>query len=129
MSNFKFSQKSLEKLASVDVKLQTLAKKVLEISPIDFSITCGLRTKEEQEQLVKEGKSKTIYSKHLLGKAIDILPCKEKYNKPTDIFILVGLFIAKAKELNINIRVGALWDYNSTKDNNFIDAYHIQVED
>lgn len=35
---FKFSNRSLEKLASVDVKLQTLAKKVLEISPIDFSI-------------------------------------------------------------------------------------------
>lgn len=127
--NFKFSQKSLDKLAGIDVRLQKLANEVLKISPIDFSITCGLRTKEEQEQLVKEGKSKTIYSKHLLGKAIDILPCKEKYNKPADIFILVGLFIAKAKELNINIRVGALWDYNSTKDNNFIDAYHIQVED
>ena len=38
MSNFKFSQKSLEKLAGVDIRLQTLAKKVLEISPIDFSI-------------------------------------------------------------------------------------------
>ena len=127
MSEFRFSQKSLEKLAGVDVKLQKLANEVLKISPIDFSITCGLRTKEEQEKLVKEGKSKTIYSKHLLGKAIDILPCKEKYNKPTDIFILVGLFIAKAKELNINIRVGALWDYSSTKDNNFMDAYHIEV--
>ena len=126
---FKFSNKSLEKLNSVDPKLKFLAEEVLKISPIDFSITCSLRKKEEQEQLVKEGKSKTIYSKHLLGKAIDILPCKEKYNQSKDIFILVGLFIAVAKQLNIKIRVGALWDYNSTKDNNFIDAYHIQVED
>ena len=117
---FKFSNKSLEKLASVDVRLQTLAKKVLEITPIDFAITCGSRNKAEQEQLVKEGKSKTLNSKHLVGKAIDIMPCKEKYTQAKDIFILVGLFIAVAKQLNINIRVGALWDYNSTKDNNFI---------
>ena len=63
---YRFSKKSLDKLASVDVRLQKLANEVLKISPIDFSITCGLRTKEEQEQLVKEGKSKTMYSKHLL---------------------------------------------------------------
>lgn len=126
---FKFSRKSLEKLDGVDVRLQTLANEVLKISPIDFSITCGLRTKEEQEQLVKEGKSKTLNSKHLQGLAVDIMSCKEGYSQAKDIFILVGLFIAVAKQLNINIRVGALWDYNSTKDNNFIDAYHIQVED
>ena len=126
---FKFSRKSLENLRSVDIKLQTLANEVLKISPIDFSITCGLRTKEEQEQLVKEGKSKTLNSKHLQGLAVDIMSCKEGYSQAKDIFILVGLFIAVAKQLNINIRVGALWDYNSTKDNNFIDAYHIQVED
>lgn len=129
MSNFKFSQKSLEKLANVDVRLQTLAKKVLEITPICFQITEGIRTKERQEQLVKEGKSKTLNSLHLVGKAIDILPCKEGYSQAKDIFILVGLFIAVAKQLNIKIKVGALWDYNSTKDNNFIDAYHIQAED
>lgn len=129
MNNFKFSNKSLEKLAGVDVRLQTLAKKVLEITPIDFAIVEGLRTKEEQEKLVKEGKSKTLNSLHLTGKGIDIMPCKEKYTQAKDIFILVGLFIAVAKQLNINIRVGALWDYNSTKDNNFIDAHHLEIKD
>lgn len=124
---FELDAKSLNRLNGVDKRLVDLAKQVAKITPIHFQITEGIRTKERQEQLVKEGKSKTLYSKHLLGKAIDILPCKEKYTQAKDIFILVGLFIAVAKQLNINIRVGALWDYNSTKDNNFIDAYHIEV--
>ncbi len=126
---FKFSQKSLKFLDGVDPKLKLLAEKVLEITPIDFAVVSSIRNKAEQEQLVKEGKSKTLNSLHLVGKAIDIMPCKEKYTQAKDIFILVGLFIAIAKQLNINIRVGALWDYNSTKDNNFIDAYHLEIKD
>ena len=126
---FELDAKSLNRLNGVDKRLVDLAKQVAKITPIHFQITEGIRTKERQEQLVKEGKSKTLNSKHLQGLAIDIMSCKEGYSQAKDIFILVGLFIAKAKELNINIRVGALWDYNSTKDNNFIDAYHIQVED
>lgn len=131
MSNFKFSQKSLEKLNSIDPKLKFLAEEVLKISPIDFSIIDGFRDRVKQNELFTAGKSKCdgykTLSKHQLGQAIDILPCKEKYNYSRDIFILVGLFIAVAKQMNINIRVGALWDYSSTKDNNFVDAYHIEL--
>lgn len=126
---FELDAKSLNRLNGVDKRLVNLAKQVAKITPIRFQITEGIRTKERQEQLVKEGKSKTLNSKHLQGLAVDIMSCKEGYSQAKDIFILVGLFIAVAKQLNINIRVGALWDYNSTKDNNFIDAYHIQVED
>ena len=61
-------------------------------------------------------------------KAIDIVCCKEGYTEPLrDIYIVIGLFLAKAKELNIKIRVGALWDKTSTKDNNFLDAFHIEL--
>ena len=124
---FELDAKSLNRLNGVDKRLVNLAKQVAKITPIHFQITEGIRTKERQEQLVKEGKSKTLNSKHLQGLAIDIMSCKEGYSQAKDIFILVGLFIAKAKQLNIKIRVGALWDYNSTKDNNFVDAYHIEL--
>lgn len=128
---FKFSNGSLEKLAGVDVRLQKLANEVLKISPIDFSITEGFRDRVKQNELFMTGKSKCdgykTLSKHQLGQAIDILPCKEKYNYSRDIFILVGLFIAVAKQLNIEIKTGALWSYNTTLDNQFIDAYHIEL--
>ena len=83
------------------------------MSLIDFAITEGYRSQVKQEYLYKTGKSKTLKSKHTELKAIDICPYinnKLDYEATNDLFIIVGLFIAKAKELNINIRVGALWD-------------------
>lgn len=35
-------------------------------------VTCGRRTSEEQEELVRLGKSKTLKSKHLTGSAVDL---------------------------------------------------------
>ena len=127
---FKFSKTSLQKLNTVDQNLQLLANEVIKISPIDFAITEAFRDRMRQKELYNDGKSKTLNSKHCECKAIDIVCCKEGYTEPLrDIYIVVGLFIAVAKQLNIKIRVGALWDKTSTKDNNFIDAFHIQVED
>lgn len=131
---FKFSTKSEQLLNTVYKELNILAHEVIKISPIDFSITEGFRDRMRQKELYAEGKSKIDgeikLGKHQLGKAVDIVCCKEGYTEPLrDIYIVIGLFLAKAKELNINIRVGALWDNNSTKDNNFIDAFHIEVED
>jgi peptidoglycan L-alanyl-D-glutamate endopeptidase CwlK len=39
---------------------------------IKFIVTCTTRTLEEQKELVKQGKSRTLQSKHLDGKAFDI---------------------------------------------------------
>ena len=125
---FKFSTKSEQLLNTVYKELNILAHEVIKISPIDFSITEGFRDRMKQKELYNEGKSRTLKSKHCECKAIDIMCCKEGYKEPLrDIYIVIGLFLAKAKELNINIRVGALWNNNSTKDNNFIDAFHIEL--
>ena len=131
---FKFSTKSEQLLNTVQKELSVLAHEVIKISPIDFAITEGFRDRMRQKELYAEGKSKIDgeikLGKHQLGKAVDIVCCKEGYTEPLrDIYIVVGLFIAVAKQLNIKIRVGALWDKTSTKDNNFIDAFHIEVED
>ena len=129
---FKFSTKSEQLLNTVQKELNVLAHEVIKISPIDFSITEGFRDRMRQKELYAEGKSKIDgeikLGKHQLGKAVDIVCCKEGYTEPLrDIYIVIGLFLAKAKELNIKIRVGALWDKTSTKDNNFIDAFHIEL--
>lgn len=39
-----------------------------------FRVTEGLRTPERQRQLVAEGKSQTLDSRHLTGHAVDVLP-------------------------------------------------------
>jgi peptidoglycan L-alanyl-D-glutamate endopeptidase CwlK len=131
---FKFSQSSLNKLSTVSPILQLLANEVIKITPIDFAITCGLRTTEEQIKLFKDGKSKcdgiNTPSKHQTGDAIDICPVindKLDYTAENDLYFIIGLFYAKAKELNIKIRVGALWDGESIKENRWVDGYHIEL--
>ena len=129
---YSFSNKSKQILNTVHKDLKILAYEVLKISPIDFAITEGYRSQVKQEYLYKTSKSKTLKSKHTELKAIDICPYinnKLDYEATNDLFIIVGLFIAKAKELNINIRVGALWDNNSIKNNSFVDGWHIELRD
>jgi peptidoglycan L-alanyl-D-glutamate endopeptidase CwlK len=69
---FSFSQRSKEKLLTVHDDLQEVFEASITDSPFDFSITQGIRTKEEQQKLFNEGKSQTLNSRHLTGKAVDI---------------------------------------------------------
>lgn len=69
---YKFSQKSLDKLSTVHPDLQRLFKEAITGSPYDFSITEGVRSLERQKELVEAGKSQTMNSRHLTGKAVDI---------------------------------------------------------
>ena len=131
-NKYHFSTLSEQLLNTVHKDLNILAHDVLKISPIDFSITEGYRSEKRQEYLYKTGKSKTLNSKHSECKAIDICPYinnKLDYEATNDLFIIIGLFIAKAKELKVNIRVGALWDNDSVKNNGFVDGWHIELMD
>ena len=69
---FSFSKASLDKMNGVNSKLVILMKEAIKNSPYDFKITEGLRTVERQKELVKTGKSKTMNSYHLKGKAVDL---------------------------------------------------------
>lgn len=43
-------------------------------------VASGKRTPEQQAKLVAQGRSKTLRSKHLTGRAADIVPYSEKWN-------------------------------------------------
>jgi peptidoglycan L-alanyl-D-glutamate endopeptidase CwlK len=49
-------------------------KKAADISDLDFTVLEGLRTVERQKELVKQGASKTMNSRHLTGHAVDLAP-------------------------------------------------------
>ena len=60
-----FSEKSFLLLRKCHKDIQVVAMAVIE--KIDFTILeSTIRTKEQQEQFVKDGKSKTMNSKHLI---------------------------------------------------------------
>ena len=69
---FNFSKASLDKMNGVDSKLVNLMKEAIKDSPYDFGITEGIRTLERQKELFAQGKTKTLKSYHLVGKAVDV---------------------------------------------------------
>ena len=70
---FKLSSRSLARLEGVDTRLQAVVRSAIERTEVDFGVICGLRTVEEQQALVAKGASQTMKSKHLDGKAFDIM--------------------------------------------------------
>lgn len=128
---FKFGSSSLKKLEGVDKRLVEVLKEAISISPVDFTITEGLRSSLRQEELVKEGKSKTLKSKHLSGKAVDFAPCIRgcvSFNEKDAIF-LSGFILAVARIKGLKVRVGSIWDHESITDNSFVDAFHVELVD
>ena len=71
--SFKLSNRSLANLEGVDKKLMTIVKLAINETNIDFAVICGLRTIDEQRELVNKGASQTMESKHLHGNAVDLM--------------------------------------------------------
>lgn len=123
----KLNATSITRLRGVDADLIALAKKAREISPIPFEITEGLRTKERQRYLVKTGKSRTMNSYHLRGKAIDFVAMpggKVSWNLPDYKTIVEKAFKPAAKALGLSDRIvyGIYWK-------SIVDGPHVEIHD
>ena len=71
----KLGKKSMKELVGVHPLLSACAWMAVENMEIeDATIFDGLRTLSEQRTYVKLGRSKTMNSKHLSGRAVDIVP-------------------------------------------------------
>ena len=70
---FALSARSLEKLQRGDQRLVRVVLRAIEITKVDFGVVQGLRTQAEQAALVAKGASQTMQSKHLEGKAVDLM--------------------------------------------------------
>jgi hypothetical protein len=71
--SFQLSSRSLSKLEGVNEDLVEVVKDAIHLTKVDFGVTYGLRTLEEQKRLVAEGRSQTMKSKHLEGRAVDLV--------------------------------------------------------
>ncbi len=68
---YKFSQRSLDNLKGVHKDLVEVMTEALKVTPIDFGIIEGVRSFARQKELFDAGKSQTMHSRHLVGKAVD----------------------------------------------------------
>jgi peptidoglycan L-alanyl-D-glutamate endopeptidase CwlK len=111
---WKFGNRSEVKLVDVDADLVAVARLALTYSPVDFGITCGLRTQHEQNQLLATGKTQVRHSRHQDGMAIDVVAYVEgKVTWDLEHYITIADAFAKAcKELNVKVRWGGAWSHN-----------------
>lgn len=73
-SIMELSKLSLERLEGVDERLTAVVIECAARCPFPFNVSEGLRTVKKQREYVRQGKSKTMKSKHLTGKAVDLYP-------------------------------------------------------
>ncbi|WP_233466568.1 M15 family metallopeptidase [Enterobacter asburiae] len=113
---YKFSQRSEKNLVGVNPDLVKVVRRALELSPVDFGITEGLRTIERQKQLVAEGKSQTMNSRHITGHAVDVYayPTPAGSWDMTYYRQIADAFKAASIELKIPVEWGG--DWKSLKD-------------
>lgn len=68
-----------ERLKGVDERLVKVVRLAANYLDFDLLVVEGLRTQTRQAELVKIGASKTMNSKHLIGKAVDLAPFVKGY--------------------------------------------------
>tara|TARA_R100000781_G_scaffold13772_1_gene11807 strand:+ start:1767 stop:2183 length:417 start_codon:yes stop_codon:yes gene_type:complete len=136
----KFGKRSRERLKGVDTKLVNVLNEVVKY--YDITVIEGLRSQERQNELVKQGKSKTKFGKHVAGKAVDIAPYPIDWDSRDDFHYLGGWVLGIAAKLGVNVRWGGDWsspsldkdvmsgkEQRTTKDNGFDDLVHFEIID
>ena len=63
---FSLSSRSKGKLEGVHPDMVAVVETAITLTKIDFGVTYGVRTMEEQKRLYESGRSQTMNSKHLL---------------------------------------------------------------
>jgi len=113
---FKLSQRSLNKLDGVHPDMVAVVKRAIELTDVDFGVTYGVRTVEEQEKLVASGRSQTMKSKHLIqdtgySHAVDLV-AYDGSDVVWEINVYDNICDAMAQaaeELEVPIKWGAAW--------------------
>lgn len=133
--SYRLSQRSLDRLIGVDPKLVAVVKRAIELSPIDFMVLEGVRTREQC--MINYGKGRTasqcqakgvpakyaqpsvakvtwlnnpFASKHCDGKAVDLVPYPVDWQDLKKFDAIAKAMLQAAKELGVPVRWGADWD-------------------
>jgi peptidoglycan L-alanyl-D-glutamate endopeptidase CwlK len=115
---FNLSKRSLKKLNGVDEDLVQVVKLAIAYTEVDFGVTYGLRTLKEQQKLYDSGRSQTMKSKHLDGRAVDLVAYfGKKVSWELNVYDEICDAMAEAAEqVGIPIKWGAAWSEGDIRD-------------
>jgi len=136
----KFSQRSLDTLKGIHPSLVKVLTEAIKNTPIDFTLTNGVRTTKEQQELYAKGrttkgpivtKADGIKNKsnHQVkadgyGYAVDLYPfvngSLDLNDKGDNLKVIAAHILATAKCLGIKVEWGGLWQ--------FVDKPHFELK-
>jgi peptidoglycan L-alanyl-D-glutamate endopeptidase CwlK len=103
--------RSEKALIGVHPDLIRIVRRAIQITPLDFSVTEGVRTISRQKELFAAGASRTMNSRHLTGHAVDLAPLVDgriRWDWPL-FYRLSESMSEAAKELAIPLEWGGNW--------------------
>lgn len=107
---FKLGKRSNERLEGVDERMQAVVRSAIGQSKQDFSVICGLRTIEEQRELVAKGASQTMKSKHIDGHAVDLMAYVNGGRWELNLYDEIADAMKQAAiDCDVAVRWGAAW--------------------
>lgn len=63
-----------DRLHGIDPTLADVVRKAAAYAPFDLLVVEGMRTEARQRELFNKGASRTMKSRHLVGRAVDLAP-------------------------------------------------------
>jgi peptidoglycan L-alanyl-D-glutamate endopeptidase CwlK len=113
---YSFSKRSLLRLEGVHPDLIKIVSRAMSMQIMDFAITYGLRTEEEQKELYAQGRTRpgpivtwTLNSEHIKGRAIDIAPYPIDWGNELRFARLAGIMQSCAVIEGVEIEWGGTW--------------------
>ena len=127
----KFGRKSRERLKTCDEKLQKVFNEV--IKHVDCSVLEGHRSKDRQNKLYEEGKTKVKYPNGRHNRqpssAVDVTPYPVDWKDRERQTLFAGFVIGVASQMDIKLRWGGDWDQDfQVVDNRFDDFPHFEIK-
>lgn len=139
MSQFGFSKASYDAMRGVHPDLCAVMGRALSMGVIDFSLSHGLRSQDEQDRFYRLGLSEVRFSKHQLqtdgwGHSIHAIPYprilhgRSCWDDLPRFGVLAGVILTAASIEGVRVRWGGDWNGDGTTvDHKFVDAGHWEL--
>lgn len=114
---YHLSDRSRQKLEGVHPKLVAVVERAVSITTQDFLVFCGARSLNEQKELYKLGKSRTLTSRHLVqpdgyAHAVDLVAWSTGMRwSPSDLYYQIARAMRTSAETEgVEVTWGGAWD-------------------
>ncbi|TQI81596.1 D-alanyl-D-alanine carboxypeptidase-like protein [Serratia fonticola] len=106
-----FTTRSEQHLLGVHPDLVRVMRLALRYSLVPFSITEGVRSMARQRELLREGKTQTLRSRHLTGHAVDVVAMPAgTVSWVWDYYAQIAVAVRRAaRECGIDVEWGGEW--------------------